>query len=495
MPRTSSVSGNNLVPRVSMMSSATVAQKVLNGAIPPTDREEVEQFSLEDLINQADSDELELVRAQNRALKAEGRLDELDEQASKSGAESAKSAVVARLETEVAELPRKLVQAKELAIEEFKSLEDFKFSNLGIDVVNMEMDAGFTEKDAGFTEEEEEMSKEGEKEAGYEDEGEGQSTTTKSCQRVIWWDSAPKVTSSFIHPSGCIVFPPNPTREVWKGCTLSSPIFILLKVEMNKMSAELPLSTKILWTLKLAMTAATTKASSWGKCKPLRSPLLKLVHLPDPNPPWITYVSPAVGLLSPYLLFVNFLGPFDEFLMFDLYEHLGDGGIERGQDQSGSVRWSTGASFDALGVSLDDLDSNEDRLLSCRGGAGLAIGIALSVLDRCCDSGNGLLSDESDEISQHREWEEQLEVVDWPRQGAVSSGCYFHSSTSFFRPYRVSHGVGPPDLELGWMREKMKLRRRRGTRGGGQEGEGEETDEAVFEPSEFPPLKVKVHQQ
>ncbi|GFY96663.1 hypothetical protein Acr_11g0009690 [Actinidia rufa] len=82
-------------------------------------------------------------------------------------------------------------------------------------------------------------------------------------------------------------------------------------------------------------------------------------------------------------------------------------------------------------------------------GQGLAIGIALSVLDRCCDSRNGLLSYESDEISRHREWEEQLEVVDWPRQGLVSSGCCFHSSTSSVWPYRLSHDVGPPDLELG----------------------------------------------
>ncbi|GFY96681.1 hypothetical protein Acr_11g0009870 [Actinidia rufa] len=69
-------------------------------------------------------------------------------------------------------------------------------------------------------------------------------------------------------------------------------------------------------------------------------------------------------------------------------------------------------------------------------------------LDRCYDSGNGLLSDESDEMSQHQEWE-QLEVVDWPWRGAVSSGRYFHSSVSFVRPYRGSHGVGPPDPELG----------------------------------------------
>ena len=88
---------------------------------------------------------------------------------------------MARLEAEVAGLTSKLAQAKELAIKEFKSLEDFKitvmdstatyfsegfefckrklfhqFPNLGIDVANMKMDAGFAE--------------EGEKEVGNEGE-------------------------------------------------------------------------------------------------------------------------------------------------------------------------------------------------------------------------------------------------------------------------------------------------------------------------------------
>ncbi|PSS07223.1 Glyceraldehyde-3-phosphate dehydrogenase, testis-specific like [Actinidia chinensis var. chinensis] len=114
------------------------------------------------------------------------RLVKLSELVAKSSADSAKSEVVARLEAEVAELTRKLAQAKELAIEEFKSSEDFKvaitdsaatyfskgfefckrqllhqFPNLGVDVANMEMDAGFAE-------EEEEMVKEGEKEASNE---------------------------------------------------------------------------------------------------------------------------------------------------------------------------------------------------------------------------------------------------------------------------------------------------------------------------------------
>ncbi|PSS04265.1 COPII coat assembly protein like [Actinidia chinensis var. chinensis] len=101
--------------------------------------------------------------------------------ATKSGTESAKSKVVARLEAEVAELTSKLVQAKKLAIEEFKSSEDFKvavtdsaaiyfsdgfefckrqllhqYPNPGIDMASMEIDASFTE--------EEEVAKEGEKE-------------------------------------------------------------------------------------------------------------------------------------------------------------------------------------------------------------------------------------------------------------------------------------------------------------------------------------------
>ena len=73
---------------------------------------------------------------------------------------------------------------------------------------------------------------------------------------------------------------------------------------------------------------------------------------------------------------------------------------------------------------------------------GLAIDVALFI--------HGLLSDESDEISWHQEWVERLEVVDWPRRRAISSGRYFHSSISFVWPYRISHGVGPLDLEFGW---------------------------------------------
>ena len=56
---------------------------------------------------------------------------------------------------------------------------------------------------------------------------------------------------------------------------MSRPIFILSKAETNKISAELPLSIKILCMLKLAMIAMMTKASSCGRYKLLKSTLLK----------------------------------------------------------------------------------------------------------------------------------------------------------------------------------------------------------------------------
>ncbi|GFZ00180.1 hypothetical protein Acr_13g0015790 [Actinidia rufa] len=66
----------------------------------------------------------------------------------------------------------------------------------------------------------------------------------------------------------------------------------------------------------------------------------------------------------------------------------------------------------ALGVLLDDLDSDEDKLLSHRVGQGLASDVAFFVLGQYCGSWNGLPNDESDEIARHQEWEERLEVVD-----------------------------------------------------------------------------------
>ncbi|GFY96664.1 hypothetical protein Acr_11g0009700 [Actinidia rufa] len=118
---TSLSTGDDIGSGVSMISSAHVARKVLGKAIPPADKEKVEQLSSEDLVTKSFH-----ALGQNRALKAEGWLVKLSEQVMKFGADSAKSEVVARLEAEVAELTSKLDQAKELSIEEFKSSKDFK---------------------------------------------------------------------------------------------------------------------------------------------------------------------------------------------------------------------------------------------------------------------------------------------------------------------------------------------------------------------------------
>ena len=49
------------------------------------------------------------------------------------------------------------------------------------------------------------------------------------------------------------------------------------KAEKNKMPTKHPLPSKILLTLKLAMVVTITKASSWGRCRPLGSSLVKVM--------------------------------------------------------------------------------------------------------------------------------------------------------------------------------------------------------------------------
>ena len=121
----------------------------------------------------ADSAELELVKAQKRAVKAKNRLVDLSEEGlgSKPGTE------VDDLKATVAELTNKLAKAKELAIEDFKASGEFKaavtdsaatyfsegfefckrqllhqFPNLGVDVANMAIDPSFAEEDEAMKE-------------------------------------------------------------------------------------------------------------------------------------------------------------------------------------------------------------------------------------------------------------------------------------------------------------------------------------------------------
>ncbi|GFS46091.1 hypothetical protein Acr_00g0100120 [Actinidia rufa] len=174
----------------SMMSDASVARRLLTGVIPASDKKEVDQLSENDLVAKsfhalgqehlhdidfhmarADSAELELVKAQKRAVKAENRLAELSEEGSKPGTE------VDDLKATVAELTNKLAKAKELAIEDFKASGEFKaavtdsaatyfsegfefckrqllhqFPNLGVDVANMAMNPSFAEEEKAMKE-------------------------------------------------------------------------------------------------------------------------------------------------------------------------------------------------------------------------------------------------------------------------------------------------------------------------------------------------------
>ncbi|XP_057492800.1 uncharacterized protein LOC130778279 [Actinidia eriantha] len=195
---TSSPAGD--VGSESIMSDASVARRLLTGVIPVSDQRKVDQLSENGLVAKsfhalgqvvvlasslairsqehlqeidfhmvrADTAELELVKAQNRALKAENRLAELSERDAdpKSGSE------VDALKATVEELTNKLKAAKEQAVEDFKASEEFKvavtdsaatyfsegfefckrqllhqFPHLGSDVANMAMDPSFAEEE------------------------------------------------------------------------------------------------------------------------------------------------------------------------------------------------------------------------------------------------------------------------------------------------------------------------------------------------------------
>ncbi|GFS44293.1 hypothetical protein Acr_00g0089540 [Actinidia rufa] len=125
----STLSGENLGPRALMMSSALVAQKILNGVIFPADKEKVDQFTMDKLVimlvsalalrsqDHPNDYHFQLARANSAELKM----------AKKTKAElKTNSEATTQLEAEVTKLTSKLALAKKLAIEEFKSLDNFK---------------------------------------------------------------------------------------------------------------------------------------------------------------------------------------------------------------------------------------------------------------------------------------------------------------------------------------------------------------------------------
>ena len=81
---------------------------------------------------------------------------------------------------------------------------------------------------------------------------------------VAWHGGFPKVSTSCTDPRGSTLSPENPRRQVLTCSSFSLPMPILLKADAKMMSAELPLSTKTLWTVLLATMVFITSESSWG---------------------------------------------------------------------------------------------------------------------------------------------------------------------------------------------------------------------------------------
>ena len=78
-------------------------------------------------VSRADSVELEIVRAQNRAIELEGLLDEFSEKEQKAIEElKEKSEAVMRLEAKVVGMKKNEALAQKRIIEEFKSFEDYQ---------------------------------------------------------------------------------------------------------------------------------------------------------------------------------------------------------------------------------------------------------------------------------------------------------------------------------------------------------------------------------
>ncbi|GFZ06623.1 hypothetical protein Acr_18g0007930 [Actinidia rufa] len=133
------------------MSDASVARRLLTRVIPASDKKEVVMFAsslalrsqehLHDMdfhMARADSAELELVKAQNRAVKAENRLAELSEEGSNPGTEPRENSRAAVIDSAATYFSEGFEFCKRQLLHQFP--------NLGVDVANMAMDPSFAEE-------------------------------------------------------------------------------------------------------------------------------------------------------------------------------------------------------------------------------------------------------------------------------------------------------------------------------------------------------------
>ena len=79
---------------------------------------------------------------------------------------------------------------------------------------------------------------------------------------VVWHGGSLKVSTSCIDPRGSTLSPENPRKWALTGSSFSLLMPILSKADAKILSAELPLSTRTLCTVLLAMTTLITRGSS-----------------------------------------------------------------------------------------------------------------------------------------------------------------------------------------------------------------------------------------
>ena len=128
-------------------------------------------------------------------------------------------------------------------------------------------------------------------------------------------------------PKGSTLSSENPCRQALTGSSFSLPMPILSKADAKMISVEIPLSTRTLWIVLLAIVVFNTSRSSWGCWQPFMSKsekamvvssrgsldtvctyraspdlmlrkwafLAELDSPPPANPPEITWISPKGG--------------------------------------------------------------------------------------------------------------------------------------------------------------------------------------------------------
>ena len=94
---------------------------------------------------------------------------------------------------------------------------------------------------------------------------------------MCWQGCIASSTGRFNTLSEWILSPVKPYSVDLMGSNFAPTRFILLRVEQKRMSAELPLSIKILYTFRLVILKATTIVFLWGCHRTLAFSSVKMI--------------------------------------------------------------------------------------------------------------------------------------------------------------------------------------------------------------------------